>query len=275
MFRKCNDNVLPYRNFMLRNKEYKFNKNKKYKNISDFKPKGLWYQINNCGNIWGEINWGKHIYKVDVDTSNFCKINNYNDLLKFTKKYRLKRRFEYTSDISLNSSKNNINKVSMNNTKYIEHIRKPKKNKKYMTFVYILWKKVAKQYSGFEVNNFEDIMNHISKLKEKNGEEFDIMTPNDDFHWFYRLDFSSGCVWDLSKVKNVEYFGEYNYKNNDNYSARKSFSNLKKTKKKKQQNQKKKRKIKTIKTKNGKKEKTGKTKNGKKEKISKNYLKII
>ena len=94
MFRKCNDDVLPYRNFMLRNKEYKFNKNKKYKNLFDLKPKGLWYQINNCGNIWGKMNWGKHIYKVDVDTSNFCKINNYNDLVKFTKKYRLKRRFE-------------------------------------------------------------------------------------------------------------------------------------------------------------------------------------
>ncbi len=59
----------------------------------------------------------------------------------------------------------------------------------------------------------------------------------------------------------------------ENSSARKSFSNLKKTKKKKQQNQKKKRKIKTIKTKNGKKEKTGKTKKGKK--ISKNYREWI
>ena len=249
MFRKCNDDVLPYRNFMLRNKEYKFNKNKKYKNLFDLKPKGLWYQINNCGNIWGKMNWGKHIYKVDVDTSNFCKINNYNDLVKFTKKYRLKRRFENTSNLNY-SSNNNINKVSMNNTKYIEHIRKPKKNKKYITFVYILWVKVAKQYSGFEVNNFEDIMNHISKLKEKNGEEFDIMIPSDNFYWFYTLDFSSGCVWDLSKVKNVEYFGEYKYKNNDNSSARKSVSNLKKTKKR---NNKIKRK--NVKQKNGKKEK--------------------
>ena len=241
MFRKCNDDVLPYRNFMLRNKEYKFNKNKKYKNLFDLKPKGLWYQINNCGNIWGELNWGKHIYKVDVDTSNFCKINNYNDLLKFTKKYRLKRRFEYTSDISLTSSKNNINKVSMNNTKYIENIRKPKKNKKYMTFVYILWEKVAKQYSGFEVNNFEDIMNYISKLKEKNGKEFDIMIPSDNFYWFYTLDFSSGCVWDLSKVKNVEYFGEYIYseKNNSISIKNTSTKNLKKKKTKKKKLEKK------------------------------------
>lgn len=185
---------------------------------------------------WSTLGWGNHIYKVDVDTSNFLKINNYNDLVKFTKKYRLKRKFKipYNSSNSLNLSKKKNNKVSSNSK------IKPNK-KKYMTFVYILWEHVARKYSGIEINNFEGIMNHIAKLKEKNGKEFDIMIPKDNFYWFYSFDFSSGCVWDLSKVKNVEYFGEYDYseKNNSISIKNTSTKNLKKKKTKKKKVEKK------------------------------------
>ena len=233
MYNNCNENILPYRNTIKKSKNFKLNKNIKYKNFFDIKPNGFWYQINNCAQKWGNIDWGKHIYKVEVDTSNFLKINNYNDLIKFTKKYRLKRKFKisYNSSNSLNSlnlSKKKINKVSSNSK------IKPNK-KKYMTFVYILWEQVARKYSGIEINNFEGIMNHIAKLKEKNGKEFDIMIPSDNFYWFYNLDFSSGCVWDISKVKNVEYFGEYVYSEKINSISIKNTStkNLKKKKTKK------------------------------------------
>tara|TARA_Y100000816_G_C26107932_1_gene589574 strand:+ start:6492 stop:7265 length:774 start_codon:yes stop_codon:yes gene_type:complete len=239
MYNNCNENILPYRNTIKKSKDFKLNKNMKYKNSFNTKPNGFWYQINNCAQKWGNIDWGNHIYKVEVDTSNFLKINNYNDLIKFTKKYRLKRKFKisYNSSNSLNSlnlSKKKINKVSSNSK------IKPNK-KKYMTFVYILWEHVARKYSGIEINNFEGIMNHIAKLKEKNGKEFDIMIPSDNFYWFYTLDFSSGCVWDISKVKNVEYFGEYVYseKNNSISIKNTSTKNLKKKKTKKKKVEKK------------------------------------
>ena len=239
MYNNCNENILPYRNTIKKSKDFKLNKNMKYKNFFDIKPNGFWYQINNCAQKRSTLDWGKHIYKVDVDTSNFLKINNYNDLVKFTKKYRLKKKFvmSYNSSNSLNSlnlSKKKINKVSSNSK------IKPNK-KKYMTFVYILWEHVARKYSGIEINNFEGIMNHIAKLKEKNGKEFDIMIPSDNFYWFYTLDFSSGCVWDLSKVKNVEYFGEYIYseKNNSISIKNTSTKNLKKKKTKKKKLEKK------------------------------------
>lgn len=48
MYNNCNENILPYRNTIKKSKDFKLNKNIKYKNFFDIKPNGFWYQINNC-----------------------------------------------------------------------------------------------------------------------------------------------------------------------------------------------------------------------------------
>jgi len=56
---------------------------------------------------------------------------------------------------------------------------------------YIDWRKLSKRYSGIEFVNYNEIRNQLSIL--------DLPT------WFYRLDVSSGCIWDLSVIKNYKH----------------------------------------------------------------------
>jgi len=53
---------------------------------------------------------------------------------------------------------------------------------------YIDWEKLSKRYSGIEFVNYDEIRNQLSVL--------DLPT------WYYGLDVSSGCIWDLSVIKN-------------------------------------------------------------------------
>ena len=53
--------LLPYRNRMERKKNFVLDKSILYKQYIDYKPNGIWYQIKDCGNVWGELDWGKHI----------------------------------------------------------------------------------------------------------------------------------------------------------------------------------------------------------------------
>lgn len=56
---------------------------------------------------------------------------------------------------------------------------------------YIDWQKLSKRYSGIEFVNYTEIRNQLSVL--------DLPT------WFYGLDVSSGCIWDLSVIKNYKH----------------------------------------------------------------------
>jgi hypothetical protein len=56
---------------------------------------------------------------------------------------------------------------------------------------YIDWRKLSKRYSGIEFVNYNEIRNQLSIL--------DLPT------WFYGLDVSSGCIWDLSVIKNYKH----------------------------------------------------------------------
>ena len=83
---------IPYRNAMKNTKDFVLNKNTTYSQGTKFKPSGFWYQINDCGYKHRQVedgvpNWGKYIYKVEIDTSNILVIKNYQDYLKFDRKY--------------------------------------------------------------------------------------------------------------------------------------------------------------------------------------------
>jgi hypothetical protein len=57
---------------------------------------------------------------------------------------------------------------------------------------YIDWEQVAKDYTGIEVHNYHQI-----KWKDSN-----MLLPS----WFYGLDVSGGCIWDLSIIKKTTVF---------------------------------------------------------------------
>jgi hypothetical protein len=55
------------------------------------------------------------------------------------------------------------------------------------------WKKVSNKYSGIEIRNY----NKIRSIRK-----FDIY----DNIWFLGWDVSSGCIWDLSIIKEFKYY---------------------------------------------------------------------
>ena len=178
MLEKCDTKILPYRNTIKKTKTFKLDENKKYKQYIDIKPNGLWYQINNCGSRWGELedyNWGYHIYEVKLHTKCMCIIKNYKELLAFYKKY-----------------------------KKVMDIDPPKKD----LFHFINWFEVSKKYCGFEIKNFESIKNIILKKKNKMTRT----NPKFYLNWFDSFDFSSGCIWDLKHIKSIKYYKKYKYK---------------------------------------------------------------
>jgi hypothetical protein len=69
-----------------------------------------------------------------------------------------------------------------------------------ISYSHIDWIRIANEYSGFEINNY---------YKIKYDDNFDDF--NMDYGWFYFMDFSSGCVWDLDIIKNITYWGEYKH----------------------------------------------------------------
>ena len=55
---------------------------------------------------------------------------------------------------------------------------------------------MAKDYGGFEIKNYKKIDEELRK--ENNYFK--------KYSWFYTFDFSSGCIWDLTLIKNIEFF---------------------------------------------------------------------
>jgi len=154
------DKLLPYRNRMEKKKNFILDNSVSYIQRNTMKPEGVWYQIKDCGYEWGNVKWGKHIYEVKVDTKCIYTIKNYKELLDFNKKYAIL----------------------------------------YNDYSIINWKKLSKDYCGFEIKNYNKIKSFI--IEETNKKK-----SIDLFTWFYTFDFSSGCVWDLKALKNIKYFG--------------------------------------------------------------------
>ena len=155
---------LPYRNSIKENKTFKLDKNIIYNQYVITKPNGFWYEIEDGAFQWGEINWGKYIYDVELDTSKIIIIKNYNDYLDFHNKYGMTKNFRNEFSIKL-----------------------------------LDWEKVSKDYSGFEVINYDSI-------KKKLREDF---KKTDIASWLDAFDFSSGCIWNLNDLKTVKYNREY------------------------------------------------------------------
>jgi len=142
-----NSNFIWYSNFQYRENE-----------LGDMKPSGLWYSINN---EW--IDWCKsempewirnYFYEIDIDESKILILSNENEIISFHQKYN-KNIFD---------------------SKIIRS-----------TFHSIDWNRVKKDYSGIEIQNYDN----------------DIMGLRLAYTWYYSWDCSSGCIWSENAVKNI------------------------------------------------------------------------
>ena len=167
----CKD--IPYRNTIKNKKNFKINKDTKYNQYIEYKPNGFWYEINDCAFKMNYLDWGKYIYKVELDISKILIIKNYNEYIDFHNKYGIIKHFKH-------------------------------KIKEYnFSIKMINWKKVSEKYSGFEVINYNSI-------KKKLSDDF---KKTDILSWLDLFDFSSGCIWNLNDLKIVKYICSYKKKN--------------------------------------------------------------
>jgi hypothetical protein len=157
---------LPYRNTVKKNNNLNFNPNRQYQNGIGYKPSGFWYQINKSLFEWGELSWGNYIFTVEIKKNILNKekgilsIKTFQEMHDFTEKYFFRCETEY------------------GNLGYHNIIR---------------WDKVAEDYGGIEIKNYNEIMKQVREIKN-NFEKYS---------WIYNFDFSSGCIWDLKLIKEL------------------------------------------------------------------------
>ena len=145
---------------------------------TDLKPDGLWYSLYSAWVSWGEVSQGKHIHKIT-----------------FIPKVHISWQKSKQSNLLKHSESNHKNKIVVLRT--FEDIQQfaqqygVKVNQKYAM---IRWKDVAKDFGGVEFRHFISIAKHIHK--------------NDltyTYLWYLSLDVSSGCVWNHTLVKHIDY----------------------------------------------------------------------
>ena len=164
--------------FPTRNKIAKkcdLDKNIKYRQIIEFKPKCFWYSL---GKEWYNY-WFVQEKLEKVKSQVVCEVKiNKKDFAKFGEKEKGK--------ILVIDTMEDVKKLR---SKY-GMIKKTKKDKKGYTL--IDFGKLSENYSGIEFRNYRSIS---KKLKENKN------ITMDKYGWYYMIDVSSGCVWDLSLIE--------------------------------------------------------------------------
>ncbi len=135
-----------------------------------WKPLGFWYEISFCLLEWGELDFGRNVYEIDLGRNflgegGILQIKNIDEFDEFHKKYEVKQ------DLSIGKGYSMID-----------------------------WGKVSKKYKGFEIKNYYKIKRELRKR------EGNIRKYFRKYSWFDSFDFSSGCIWDTSIIKNKKFF---------------------------------------------------------------------
>ena len=164
----------PRRNKIARNCD--LDKNIKYRQIIEFKPKGYWYSL---GSEWFDF-WFLKLELEKVKSQVVCEIKiKRNDFTKFGEKDKGK--------ILVIDSLEEVKKI---NKKYgvLQRFRDDEKPVRLINF-----QKLSEKYGGIEFRNYKQIRKQIKENKKLNWRR--------DYLWYFSLDVSSGCIWDLSLIE--------------------------------------------------------------------------
>lgn len=113
--------TFPYRNTVKFGSNWELDPTKTYIQKPDFKPIGLWYEIDDSIFKWGVMDWGKNIYTINLKDE---IINQPKGLKSITSIDELKE-FQDTYEC-----------------------------KDYLGNINIDWKRVSQDYGGFEIKNY-------------------------------------------------------------------------------------------------------------------------
>lgn len=133
-----------------------------------YRPNGIWFSV---GNSW--IDWcvdNQHGNSPEVDYSYELTFNNYNILTIST----------------LEDVKNT-------------HMR-------YITSKGFDWTRVYEDYDGFVIYNFSEIAKENEKSIYQNEYIKSPIHANIKYSWFYGLDCSCGCIWNLDAIQTWKKF---------------------------------------------------------------------
>ena len=183
------NHLTPEKNFVFdRNKKYTHNNEKKPENFFDYclsffskktqtisydeeftiKPSGLWYQIEDSNfTQFPDMIFGNYSHSLEVNMEKILLIDTVEKLKNFLDKY--------------------------------------KKICPYNDILYIDWDKVYKDYNGIEFRNYYDI-----KTKVKSHHYVKYM-------WFYTIDLDSGCIWNLQSIEDCKFHREILQEELDKY----------------------------------------------------------
>lgn len=159
-------------------------KNRNYRKVIDFKPKCYWYSL---GDEWYKF-WYESEKMREVRDQVVCQVSvKRNSFTTLEKKEKGK--------ILVIDSLDEIKKL---NRRY-SVVKKIITSKKVYNWRLIDFNKLSETYGGIEFRNYSKIKKEINGNKRLNWRR--------DYLWYFTLDVSSGCVWDLNLI-NVKEVGK-------------------------------------------------------------------
>jgi hypothetical protein len=126
------------------------------------------------------------------DPTKLLSLSTFEDVKKFTEKYVDNEHYE-TSEEEYQEKKQ-YQKVMLNE----KYTRKEYVEDAKIGYYNFNFPKTQRDYGGIEIKNFYKIQREI--FTGKNW-KLNVMK----YDWFTGLDFSSGCIWNLDIIKDIEY----------------------------------------------------------------------
>jgi len=162
----------PRRNKIAKNCD--LDKNKKYRKILSFKPVCYWYSL---GREWFDFWYDGETSEISASNEVVCEI-------KIKKGTFTTLSSKDKGKILVIDSLEEVKKLNKNYSVF----QRFEDNGKQVRL--IDFQKLSEKYGGIEFRNFKKIKKQIKENKRLNWRR--------DYLWYFMLDVSSGCVWDLS-----------------------------------------------------------------------------
>ena len=184
--------VWPRRNFEA-DTVVEFDFARTYHQKTDIKPRGKWYSMGDAWHRWGEVSMGDYLHRLNLKPGVLCS-------LPPGGTGRASNGSTSGCVLVLATRKD----VTRFNQIYGRRVRSRDHTQRYHM---VDWASVANDYAGIEFRNYERI---VTRLRHDNKRRMQAAGATEwvDLYkiaWYYSVDASSGCVWNLRVVRNIEY----------------------------------------------------------------------
>ena len=179
--------VWPRRNFEA-DTVVEFDFARTYHQKTDIKPRGKWYSMGDAWHRWGEVSMGDYLHRLNLKPGVLCSLPPGG-----------------TARASNGSTSGCV--LVLATRKDVTRFNQIYGRRVHNSYQMVDWASVANNYAGIEFRNYERI---VARLRQDNKRRMQAAGATEwaDLYrlaWYYSVDASSGCVWDLRVVRNIEY----------------------------------------------------------------------